>query len=291
MIVPNPGLPSQTMIKFNNNQTISLVSYSPVKNQIAYVDKNYAWNGGANCCMAESIILSSIDNQGSELLAIDSEDPDWSSGGDKIVFAEETLGHGYFSQIAVYDVNSKIITKLTNDTTYNYNPAFSPSDDKLLYQSNKNRPDINSTNIWMMDLSTLNTELIIDLSKNSFVNVSRPEWVNEIDFIFQGTGSNNRTSIYKSSVSTKKTETLIESGWNDYNASVSPDACKIAFISDRSGADQLWLYNIQTKEYKQLTGYNNDEYFDGNWTKINWIGNNQLLFTFGDNRLIRLILN
>jgi Tol biopolymer transport system component len=290
MIVPNPKPSSETLFTFNNNQTISLVSYSSITNKIAYVDKNYAWNGGANCCMAESIILSSIDNQSSELLAIDSEDPDWSSGGDKIAFAEETLGHGYFSQIAVYDLNTRTITKLTNDTTYNYNPVFSPSDDKLLYQSNKNRPDINSTNIWMMDLSTLSTEIIIDLTKNNFVNVSRPEWLNETDFIFQGTGSNNLTSIYKSSVSTKKTETLIESLWNDYNASVSPGADKIAFISGRSGTEQLWLYNLQTKEYKQLTGYNDDEYFDGNWTKINWIDNKQILLTFGDNRLARMIL-
>lgn len=290
MIIPNQKLTFETLITFNNNQSIVSVSYSPVTNKIAYVDKNYAWNGGENCCMAVSIILSSIDNQNSELLAIDSDDPDWSSNGDKIVFAEETLGQGYYSQIAIYDVMSKTIVKLTNDTTYYYNPSFSPSDDKILYQSNKNRPDINSTNIWLMDLNNLNTELITDLSKNNFIDVSKPDWMNENDFIFQGTSSNNMTSIYKSSVLTKKIEPLIASGWNDYNATISPNSDQIAFISDRSGSEQLWLYNLQTKGYKQLTGYDDSEYFDGNWTKIDWIDNNQLLFTFGDNRLTKLLL-
>jgi Tol biopolymer transport system component len=290
MIIPNQKLTFETLITFNNNQSIVSVSYSPVTNKIAYVDKNYAWNGGENCCMAVSIILSSIDNQNSELLAIDSDDPDWSSNGNKIVFAEETLGQGYYSQIAIYDVMSKTIIKLTNDTTYYYNPSFSPSDDKILYQSNKNRPDINSTNIWLMDLNTLNTELITDLSKNNFIDVSKPDWMNENDFIFQGTSSNNMTSIYKSSVLTKKIEPLIESRWNDYNATISPNADQIAFISDRSGSEQLWLYNLQTKDYKQLTGYDDNEYFDGNWTKIDWQDNNQLLFTFGDNRLTKLLL-
>ena len=290
MIIPNQKLTFNTLASINNNHSISSVSYSAVANKIAYVDKNYAWNGGANCCMAESIILSSTDNQISELLAIFSYDPNWSSDGNRIVFAEATQGHGYYSQIAVYDLTSKAITKLTNDTTYYYNPSFSPSDEKILYQSNKNRPDINSTNIWRMDLSTFKSELIIDLSKTNFVNVSRPDWMDENDFIFQGTSSNNMTSIYKSSILTKKIEPLIQSNWNDYNAAISPGADQIAFISDRSGNDQLWLYNLQSKEYKQLTGYEDNDYFDGNWTKIDWIDNNQLLFTFGDNRLTKLFL-
>jgi hypothetical protein len=290
MIIPNQKLTFDTLVTINNNHSISSVSYSPVANKVAYVDKSYAWNGGANCCMAESIILSSTDNRNSELLAIDSYDPDWSSNGDKIVFAEETLGQGYYSQIAIYDVASKVITKLTNDITYTYNPSFSPSNGKLLYQSNKNRPDINSTNIWLMDLRTFNTELIIDLSKTNFVDISRPVWMDENDFIFQGTNSNTRTSIYKSSILTKKIEPLITSGWNDYNAAISPNADQIAFISDRSGSEQLWLYNLQTKEYKQLTGYDENDYFDGNWTKINWMDNNQLLFSFGDNSLTKVLL-
>ena len=290
MIIPNQKLTFDTLVTINNNHSISSVSYSPVANKVAYVDKSYAWNGGANCCMAESIILSSTDNRNSELLAIDSYDPDWSSNGDKIVFAEETLGQGYYSQIAIYDVASKVITKLTNDITYTYNPSFSPSNGKLLYQSNKNRPDINSTNIWLMDLRTFNTELIIDLSKTNFVDISRPVWMDENDFIFQGTNSNTRTSIYKSSILTKKIEPLITSGWNDYNAAISPNADKIAFISERSGSEQLWLYSLQTKEYKQLTGYDENDYFDGNWTKINWMDNNQLLFSFGDNSLTKVLL-
>ena len=290
MVIPNQKLTFDTLVTINNNHSISSVSYSPVANKIAYVDKYYAWNVGDNGYMGESIILSSINNQDSGLLAIDSYDPNWSSNGDTVVFAEETQFHGYYSQIAIYDLNSKAITKLTNDTTYYYNPSFSPSDDKILYQSNKNRPDINSTNIWLMDLSTYKTELIIDLSKTNFVNVSRPDWMDENNFIFQGTNSNSKTSIYKSSILTKEIEPLIESKWNDYNASVSPDANQIAFISDRSGSEQLWAYNLQTKEFKQLTGYDDSEYFDGNWTKIDWMDNNQLLFTFGEKRLTKLLL-
>ena len=289
MVIPNQKLTFSTLASTKINQTISSLAYSPVANKIAYVDKSYAWNGGANCCMAESVLLSSTDNQESELLTTFSYDPNWSSNGDTIVFAEETQGQGSYSQIALYDLASKAITKLTSDTTYKYNPSFSPSGDKIIFQSNRNRPDINTTNIWSLDLSTLKTELIIDLSKTNFVNASRPLWMNENDFVFQGT-KNSRTSIYKYSRQTNGIESLITSKWNDYNASVSPDGSQIAFLSNRSGSEQLWLYNLQSNDYKQLTGYDDSESFDGNWTKINWMNNNQLLFTFGDNRLTKIFL-
>jgi Tol biopolymer transport system component len=87
----------------------------------------------------------------------------------------------------------------------------------------------------MMDLSTFKTEVIVDLSKTDLVNAARPDWKDENEFIFQGTGSGGKTSVYKSSLLTKEIVPLIESYWNDYNAAISPDAGQIAFISDRSG--------------------------------------------------------
>jgi len=288
MVIPNPRPPFEDLFVYNNNHTVVSVSYSPSVNKIAYVDNNYSWNGGENCCMTNSIIISSINNQSQELLVTDSSDPDWSPNGDKILFLLGSIGHGYYTQISLYDVSSKTITRLTNDTTYYYNPTFSPSGDKILYQSNKNRPDINSTNIWLMDLNNSSIGKIIDLSANNLINISRPDWINENEFIFQGIKSNNITSIYKSDIRTKNIEPLIESRWNNYSASISQNADRIAFVSDRSGSEQLWLYNIQTKEYKQLTGYDSNEYFLDAWTKINWIDNDQLLFTFGENRLTQL---
>jgi Tol biopolymer transport system component len=290
MVMPNEKLTFSTYVTLNNDQSMALVSYSPVANRIAYVNKNYTWNGGENCCMAPSILLSTLQNKDPELLAIASYDPDWSSDGAKIIFAKETMGEGYNAKIVVYDVMSEVITVLADDTAYMYHPVFSPSDGRILYQSSKDRPDNNSTNIWLLDLNTLKTELIIDLAGINLVDAAKPDWINENDFLFQGTGSDNRTSIYRSSVLTKETEPLIRSNWNDYNAAISPDGEQVAFISDRSGTEQLWLFNIQSKEYKQLTGYDENDYFSGNWTRINWMNNYQLLFTFGENRLTRLLL-
>ncbi len=48
MVIPNQKLTFDTLVTINNNHSISSVSYSPVANKIAYVDKYYAWNVGDN---------------------------------------------------------------------------------------------------------------------------------------------------------------------------------------------------------------------------------------------------
>ena len=41
----------------------------------------------------------------------------------------------------------------------------------------------------------------------------------------------------------------------DFTPQFSPDGKKIIFTSQRSGNDDLWVYNSETKEFKQLTTY------------------------------------
>jgi len=36
--------------------------------------------------------------------------------------------------------------------------------------------------------------------------------------------------------------------------SASPDNNSIAFVSNRSGNNQIWVYNLSTKLFRQITG-------------------------------------
>ena len=49
--------------------------------------------------------------------------------------------------------------------------------------------------------------------------------------------------------------TLAASTGNDASPSVSPDRSRIAFVSDRSGSNQLWLYDRATDSAEALTDY------------------------------------
>ena len=83
---------------------------------------------------------------------------------------------------------------------------------------------------------------------------------------------------------------VFESQWNDYTPSISPDQKKIAFISNRSRTNQVWIYDIDNKTYSQITGYSNDEYGESvepTWNTIQWLDNSTITFTINDNQFVK----
>ncbi len=68
-------------------------------------------------------------------------------------------------------------------------------------------------------------------------------------------------------------ELLIGGKGYDAEATVSPDGRYIIFTSDRSGDLELWRYDLQTKEYLQLTnepGYDGGAFFSADSKQIVW---------------------
>jgi len=291
MVIPNKQTQSDSLVIFENSHTIVSTSIATEINKIAYVDKYYSWNGGDNCCMSVSILISNLDGSNPELLDINGYEPHWSPNNDKIVFRTENnetnLGNGIPSQIALYDYETKTITKLTSDTIFNYAPVFSENGEMILFQSTKNGPDVYSTNIWLINLKTNEQKKLTEIGNTNFLNTGRPNWIDNESFLFHAMGDDYKHQIYKSSINSNKSTKVINSDWNDYCPSMSPNDNNIAFISDRSGSNQIWLYYVDNSVLRQLTGYSSDEYMDESWSRIEWIDNQNILFTLGENRLIK----
>jgi Tol biopolymer transport system component len=292
MVIPNPMSELTTLISTDYLHTVTSVSTAPEIDKIAYVDKYYQWNGGDNCCSSVSVLISNTDGSDSKLVEINGYDPDWSPDNNKIVYRTENRefnnGYGIPSQIALYDYTSDKIKKLTTDTAYNYSPVFSKDGSLVLYQSNKNGPDIYSTSLKLINLQTLEINQIADLSDINMANGLKPNWIDNEAFLFQLTDRNYITHICQSSIKTKELTIVINSQWNDFCPASSPDKNKIAFISNRSGSNQVWLYCPNTKTYKQLTGHLKEDYIDETWNKIDWTDNSNIIFNIGDNRLVKL---
>lgn len=291
MVIPNNRIQPECLVELDYPHTIVSTSIAPDIQKIAYVDKFFSWNGGDNCCMAVSIFMSNIDGSESELLEINGHQPHWSPQNDKIVYRTENnetnLGNGVPSQIALYDYNTKTITRLTNDTIYNYAPVFSENGEMVLFQSSKNVPDIYSTNIWMINPTTKELKQLTDISNSELLNTGRPNWIDDEGFLFHAMTYDYKHQIYKSSINSNEITKVINSDWNDYCPSISPNDNIIAFISDRSGSNQIWLYYLNTGILKQITGYSDDEYFYESWSRIEWYDDKNLIFTLGENRLIK----
>lgn len=83
----------------------------------------------------------------------------------------------------------------------------------------------------------------------------------------------NSYDIYITNSDGTGAEVLIGGEGYDAEATVSPDGRYIIFTSTRSGDLELWRYDIQTKEYLQLTnepGYDGGAFFSRDAKKIIW---------------------
>ena len=291
MAIPNKEISPINLAVQKENHTIVSVSRANSINKIAYVDDYYSWDGGSNCCMTVSILISNIDGSQAELLDINGYEPYWSPDDSKIAFRTENneinLGNGIPSQIALYDYSTKTITKLTDDTVFNYAPVFSENGEMILFQSTKGVLDIYSTNIWLIKLNTLVKTQLTDLDNSELMNFGRANWIDNERYVFHAKEKKYKNQIYKSAINSNLVEKVFYSDWNDYCPAFSPNDKMIAFVSDRSGSNQIWIYYLDTHKFKQITGYSNDVCISESWTRIEWIDNNTISFTLNENRFVK----
>jgi len=271
------------------------VSVARQKNKLAYVNHYNTWVGGDNCCMSSALFVSNMDGSVKELVTSSSYKPSWSPSNDKIAFHFDGIFNvGWFpAQIAVYDCETQSITQLTDGTEYNYAPNYSENGELLIFQSTKNTPEndkddmqLKPSNIWVINLKTLESFQVTDIYKASLRTARKPCWIDNDRFIFEGLSS-KKYQIYESSVSKKQINKTFDSKWNDYNPVISPDKKKIAFISDRSGTDQAWIYHIDTKTYTQITPHSICENVWLTWDKIDWLNNSTIIFSISRHQLVK----
>jgi len=74
------------------------------------------------------------------------------------------------------------------------------------------------------------------------------------------------------------------SPWRDQGEEYSPDGKKVAFISDESGDQEVWVFDLTTNTKKRLSKYPSEK------TDITWAANSQKLAYTADNRIFEVDL-
>ncbi|SDG94957.1 amidohydrolase family protein [Psychroflexus sediminis] len=72
--------------------------------------------------------------------------------------------------------------------------------------------------------------------------------------------------LYTIPVSGGKATKITEGMPYDVHPKFSPDGKSIVFISDKSGSDNIWTMDLESKEMSQITKDNNQNYFSADWT-------------------------
>ena len=72
--------------------------------------------------------------------------------------------------------------------------------------------------------------------------------------------------IYRMPITGGKAERITEGMAYDVHPKYSPDGKSLVFLSDKSGADNIWTMDLATKEMKQITEDSNQNYFSADWS-------------------------
>ncbi len=290
MVIPCGNCVPVDSLVLDDSHTVLGVAYARGLQKIAYTDLHFSWDGGENCCAMPAIFISNLDGSGKEMLDTNAYDPDWSPLENKVIFRTEknkiSNSNLNTAQIALYDYNTKSITRLTDDNGFNYAPVFSENGEKVLYLKGTN--SYYGNNIWLLNLATNEKRQLTHSENSGYKNFGKPVWINNQEYLYATLTGDYRYRLYKSAVNSSTITPVIQSSWDEYCPSISPDGKNLAFISDRSGYNEVWVYNMENQTYKQLTGYSFQNYLNTDWCRIDWIDNTHIIFTLDQNKLMKV---
>ncbi|MCP4985076.1 MAG: hypothetical protein GY928_03095 [Colwellia sp.] len=113
----------------------------------------------------------------------------------------------------------------------------------------------NDTLYYITKNNKINTLSINDMSVKTIFQASdsigTPNFINEKNILLTY-GRRHKSDIQSLNLSSLKTSSIVESTSNDTGAAIYQKD-KVAFVSDRSGVNQIWLKNLTNNNYKQLT--------------------------------------
>lgn len=168
------------------------------------------------------------------------------------------------------------ITQITSGANVIQFPDWSPDDLSLFYLN----VDQDYSNPWQLvqyHLDDDNSTILISAEELMITNrpISAKNSTNKIHF----TAYNNEETegIYEYHLIHESIIEIEQTPWSEFAPALSPNENYVAFISDRSGREEIWVKDLESEKYYQLTA-DFDGYPQG---KLAWSNDNNTIYFKG----------
>jgi Tol biopolymer transport system component len=181
----------------------------------------------------------------------------WSHDGKHLAFVAQSQAHD-----VVYVVDAEKDGKILRRIGQNFDaaayPAFAPDDDRIVFSAVKN----GRTDLYLVDAAGTITRLTDDTWDEK-----EPAWSPDGKKILFSSdrahpvtltaqrvpGGFGSYAIYEMDLATRTITQMLDTSGDDGNPVYAPDGKAVAFVSDRDGALNAYLYDIANQTYLQLT--------------------------------------
>lgn len=177
-------------------------------------------------------------------------DPDFSATGEYIVFVSDADGD---EELYLYNLKTKEMTKLTNNTAQDFSPSCSPDGKDLVFISNMDDPYK-----WEIYKINITNKKIKRLTKNHYWD-GFPKFSSDGKSIIFSSKRNGSENIYIMNKNGGGEKILYESPADDNDPLLMEE--NLFFKSNKDGDWDIYRYNIKTKSMMSLT---NNRYPDWN---------------------------
>lgn len=261
MIIPSEP-EEASVIKNIERTTLGLGDIKNDLAEIAYTNWDFAWNGGTNCCINSAVMLYSTTSGSTSVIDTSCYGGSLHPTKNQLLYVsdkgERTVEGHRPSYFVLYDVDAetyKYYRDEDNDIRY---PVITNNGERIIYTKN---PPGSGYEIWQMNMETEEKVQLIahnPLSDNSLLDPDKPALSPDDKYLFfeaaRNTDHGGPLAIWSYNFQEMTLREVFESVWDDTNPAVSPNGEMLAFISDRSGIENIWVYSFISGEYIQVTG-------------------------------------
>ena len=241
---------NQTRITYTASIDITPV-WAPDGTQIAYT----SWRSGYPDIVVQSMTTGTTPQKPARGSPdVQNYLPAWSPDGTKIAFTSSRDGN---QEIYYVNRDGSGLRRVTNHPSIDVTPTWSPTGQQIAFVSDRTgHPQIYVVNIDGTGLNKITNESACD----------RPTWspapFNEIAYTSQSGGGHD-IRIY--SFATGESKTVTDGNGSNESPAFSPNGRHIAFSSDRSGIEQVYLIDRDGKNLRQVTKTGRNRY--PNWSQ------------------------
>ncbi len=224
-------------------------SWTPDSKSIVYSDQN---ESGRGLVLFERDLKSGVEKQ---LTRSEGETRDYSPivspDGKQIAFIRNFTNSG--ADLFMMPLAGGIPHRLTNERTDILGASWLSGNHSILFSSNRTGPYC----LWVLDTDT-GSITAVPTSSEEATDPSADAKGDHIVFADTVFSSNIRRLSLETSTRRpgKYDQALFPTAYLNNSARYSPDNTRIAFISNRSGAWELWVTDIDSNEPHQLTHFN-----------------------------------